>query len=301
MAVTGISPPLTPPPDGGRPWWQLSLITHWPLWAGFIVMLVPTLAGLGREVWSLEIGAHGPIVLATGLWLISQCLPDMRARMAPSHALPIFVILALVLPLYAFGRAYDFISLEAVGVYGVMLAIVYRLAGWPALRHNFFPFLYLGFLVPPPGWLIDQATAPLRTLVSTVATMVLEPFGYPIAQQGVTLFVGSYQLLVEDACAGMNSIVGLTAITLFYIYVLHKASWRYSLLLVTLIIPVAIFVNILRVIALILLTYYAGDGVAQGFLHVTTGIVLFTLALGAMFGLDWLFQRLLGNRLGANA
>jgi len=182
-----------------------------------------------------------------------------------------------------------------------MLALAYRLAGWPALRHNIFPFVYLGFLVPPPGWLIDQATAPLRTLVSTVATALLQPLGYPIQREGVTLFVGSYQMLVEDACAGMNSIVGLTAITLFYIYLLHKASWRYSLLLVALIIPVAIFVNIIRVIVLILLTYYAGDGVAQGFLHVTTGIVLFTLALAAMFGIDWLLQRLLGDRLGANA
>jgi exosortase len=277
------------------------LTAHWPLWAGFLVMLVPTLAGLGREVWSMEIGAHGPIVLATGLWLITQCLPDMRARHSPARALPIVLILALAVPLYVFGRAYDFISLEAAGVYGAMLALAYRLAGWPALRHNIFPFVYLGFLVPPPGWLIDQATAPLRTLVSTVATALLQPLGYPIQREGVTLFVGSYQMLVEDACAGMNSIVGLTAITLFYIYLLHKASWRYSLLLVALIIPVAIFVNIIRVIVLILLTYYAGDGVAQGFLHVTTGIVLFTLALAAMFGIDWLLQRLLGDRLGANA
>ena len=299
MAESIPSPTSTPESDA--PWWRDTLISHWPLWAGFLVMLVPTLAGLGREVWSMEIGAHGPIVLATGLWLISQCLPDMRARQTASRSILIALILILALPLYIFGRAYDFISLEAAGVYIVMLALAYRLAGWPALRHNIFPFLYLGFLVPPPGWLIDQATSPLREFVSTAATALLQPFGYPIQREGITLFIGSYQMLVEDACAGMNSIVGLTAITLFYIYLLHKASWRYSLLLVALIIPVAVLVNIIRVIALILLTYYAGDGVAQGFLHVTTGIVLFTLALGAMFGIDWLLQRILGSRLGANA
>lgn len=296
-----VAPPSPAPSETSHPWWAAAFMRHWPLWIGFAILLVPTIAGLGREVWSMEIGAHGPIVLATGLWLITQCLPDMRARLAPASGAVIALILLLSLPVYAFGRAYDFISLEALGVYGAMLALAYRLAGWPALRHNVFPFLYLGFLVPPPGWLIDQATAPLQTLVSTVATSILQPFGYPILREGVTLFVGNYQLLVEDACAGMNSIVGLTAITLFYIYLLHKASWRYALLLVALIIPVAILVNILRVIALILLTYYHGDGVAQGFLHVTTGIVLFTVALAAMFGLDWLLQRLLGKRLGAAA
>lgn len=298
--MTASSAPA-PEPASQPLWWRAALLRHWPLWAGFLILLVPTLGGLGREVWSMEIGAHGPIVLATGLWLITQCLPDMRARLAPASGPVVALILALALPIYAFGRAYDFISLEALGVYGAMLGLAYRLAGWPALRHNVFPFFYLGFLVPPPGWLIDQATAPLRTLVSTVATGLLEPLGYPILREGVTLFVGSYQLLVEDACAGMNSIVGLTAITLFYIYLLHRASWRYALLLVSLIIPVAIIVNILRVITLILLTHYYGDGVAQGFLHVTTGIMLFTVALAAMFGLDWLLQRLLGKRLGANA
>ncbi|RXR29952.1 exosortase V [Sphingobium fluviale] len=298
--MTASSAPA-PEPASQPLWWRAALLRHWPLWAGFLILLVPTLGGLGREVWSMEIGAHGPIVLATGLWLITQCLPDMRARLAPASGPVVALILALALPIYAFGRAYDFISLEALGVYGAVLGLAYRLAGWPALRHNVFPFFYLGFLVPPPGWLIDQATAPLRTLVSTVATGLLEPLGYPILREGVTLFVGSYQLLVEDACAGMNSIVGLTAITLFYIYLLHRASWRYALLLVSLIIPVAIIVNILRVIALILLTHYYGDGVAQGFLHVTTGIMLFTVALAAMFGLDWLLQRLLGKRLGANA
>lgn len=298
--MTASSAPA-PEPASQPLWWRAALLRHWPLWAGFLILLVPTLGGLGREVWSMEIGAHGPIVLATGLWLITQCLPDMRARLAPASGPVVALILALALPIYAFGRAYDFISLEALGVYGAMLGLAFRLAGWPALRHNVFPFFYLGFLVPPPGWLIDQATAPLRTLVSTVATGLLEPLGYPILREGVTLFVGSYQLLVEDACAGMNSIVGLTAITLFYIYLLHRASWRYALLLVSLIIPVAIIVNILRVITLILLTHYYGDGVAQGFLHVTTGIMLFTVALAAMFGLDWLLQRLLGKRLGANA
>ncbi|MEZ5656811.1 MAG: exosortase V [Sphingobium sp.] len=267
-------------------------IRHWPLFAGFLALLLPTIYGLGREVWSMEIGAHGPIVFATGLWLISQSFADMQARKTAPSNLAVAAILIIGLPVYIFGRAYDFISLEAAGVYLAMIALAYRLVGWPALRHNIFPFFYLGFLVPPPGWLIDQATAPLRTFVSYAATALLEPFGYPLAREGITLFVGRYQLLVEDACAGMNSIVGLTAVTLFYIYLMHRASWRYSLLLVALIVPVAIFVNVVRVGALILLTYYAGDAAAQGFLHVTTGIVLFTFALAAMFGIDWMLQKL---------
>jgi len=47
----------------------------------------------------------------------------------------------------------------------------------------------------------------------------------------VTLYVAQFQLLVEDACSGMNSIVSLTSVSLFYIYLLHASSWRYALFL----------------------------------------------------------------------
>ncbi len=55
--------------------------------------------------------------------------------------------------------------------------------------------------------------------------------GVPVARQGVTIFVDQYQLLVEDACSGMNSIVGLIAVSLLYIYLMRGSSWRYSFFL----------------------------------------------------------------------
>src|SRR5690606_3539783 len=125
-------------------------------------------------------------------------------------------------------------------------------------------------------------TMPLQEFISYAATEILYVFGYPIARSGVALTIGPYALLVEQACSGMNSLIGLIAITLFYIYILHKASWRYAALLVVLIIPVAIFVNFLRVVTLILLTHYFGDAVAQGFLHNSAGIMLFAVALAIM-------------------
>ncbi|MFA7585872.1 MAG: exosortase V [Novosphingobium sp.] len=272
--------------------WLRRVAGHWPLAVGFLVLAIPTIAQLGEEVWSVEIGAHGPIVLGTGLWLLTQIVPNLQRDAAPPSWPLVFLILVLALPLYVFGRAYDFISLEALGLYGVMIAAFYRLYGFTALRRNFFPFVYLGFLVPPPGWVIDWLTAPLREFISHVATNSLYALGYPVAREGVTIYIAQYQLLVEDACSGMNSIVGLTAVSLFYIYIMHKASWRYSLFLITLILPIAILANIIRIIILILLTYYAGDSVAQGFLHVTAGIILFAFALALVFGIDALCQRL---------
>lgn len=269
------------------------LLDHWPLLVGLAALALPTFARLGRQVWSTEAGAHAPIVLATGVWLLVREGAALRAAGRPGSDALFWPVFAAALAVWVFGAAYDFISLEAGALWLIGIAVAYRLVGWHALIGSAFPFVYLAFLVPPPGWVIDRLTAPLQTMISYIATEGLAGVGVPIVRYGVTLFVGSYQLLVEQACSGMNSIVGLTAVSLFYIHVLHRASWRYALLLVACILPVAILTNLLRVVALVLITHWFGDAAAQGFLHVTAGIALFAVALGIIFALDSLFQRLL--------
>jgi exosortase len=143
---------------------------------------------------------------------------------------------------------------------------------------------------------MDRLTAPLKVFVSYVTTGGLQLLGIPVFREGVTLMVAQYQLLVEDACSGMNSMTGLVAISLFYIYLLRNASWRYSLLLVALVIPIAIVANIIRVATLVLLTFYFGDAVAQGFLHMAAGLLLFTSALLLVFLVDNLLAYILKNR-----
>ena len=127
--------------------------------------------------------------------------------------------------------------------------------------------------------------------MSQAVAAALGGVGYPVARVGVTIYVAQYQLLVEDACSGMNSLIGLVAISLFYIYLLRNASWKYSLFLICLVIPIAILANIIRIVILVLLTYFFGNAVAQGFLHETAGMVLFGTSLLLVFVIDNLISR----------
>ncbi|WP_293364895.1 exosortase V [Phenylobacterium sp.] len=266
-----------------------------------VALAAPTLYRLGVQVWSRDIGAHGPIVLATGLWLVWRKLPSMTEEARPGHIALTALGILVSIPMYVFGRAYDIISLEAAGLYGFAMSLMHDRFGVRTLAKNWFPLLYLALLLPLPGWVIDQFTAPLKLLVSVLSFGVVEPMGIPIVREGVTMTAGPYQLLVEDACSGLNSLIGLIAITLFYIYLLRNAGWRYSLFLLCLIIPVAVTANVLRIVTLILLTYHFGDAVGQGFLHVTAGLFLFAVALVLMFAIDNVASRLLRVRSGAPA
>ena len=264
---------------------------RWPLWAGLAILAVPTTYAVGKQVWSTEFGAHGPIVLMTGLWILSRKAEDLRnhGRKGATWLTAFFVLAGAAV--YVFGRAYGFISLEVAGLYSIALGYLQDAVGWRAMLRNWFPLFYLGFVIPPPGWLMDGLTAPLKTFVSYAATSFLQLCGMPIVREGVTLQVDQYQLLVEDACSGMNSLIGLIAISLFYIYLLRNASWRYSAFLICMVIPIAIIANILRIIVLVLLTYFFGDGVAQSFLHMAAGLFLFSSSLALVFLIDHLVSR----------
>jgi exosortase len=269
----------------------------WPLILGFAALAIPTAITLGGQTWSTEAGAQGPLVLFTGAWLLWRIAPELRQDAAPGLWPVSAGILVVSLATYVFGRAYDFVTFEAAGAYGAGIAMLHARFGARAMFKHWFPFLYLAFVIPPPEYVLVHLTAPLKQFVSMVSTDWLAVFGLPVAREGVTIFVAQYQLLVEDACSGMNSIIGIIAVSLLYIYLTRGSSWRYSLLLTSFAVPIAIVANILRIMTLILLTYFYGDEVAQGFLHYTAGFFLFALSLLLVFSLDRLFA-VIGARFG---
>jgi exosortase len=146
--------------------------------------------------------------------------------------------------------------------------------------------------------MVDGATVPLKVLISDTVTSVLYAAGFPIAQNGVIIQIGPYQLLVQDACSGLNSIFALSAIGLFYVYAFRWQQKIRGLVLMALIVPVTIAANLLRVMTLVLIAYYGGVEKIEGVLHDFTGILLFVVAVALMFACDGLIG-LVYNLIGS--
>ena len=109
-------------------------------------------------------------------------------------------------------------------------------------------------------------------------------YQHPITRHGASIVV-CYSVRAA-ACAGMNSIISLTALGLFYTYIRHSANWRYMALLVLFILPVAVFANLVRVLLLLLITYHFGEAAGQGFVHELAGLTMFLTALIGIFAVD---------------
>jgi exosortase B len=262
----------------------------WPfvLVASILAAYTPTFVTLAEGPWQTEQEGHGPLIIAASLWLVLQSRERLRSAEIQPAPVTGWLVLLFGLAGLILARNQDIWFLEVASEIPVIAGCVLLLAGWKVLRIVGFPIGFLIFSAPAPGWMVDAATVPLKVWISDSVTQLLYSAGFPIAQNGVVILIGPYELLVQDACSGMNSIFALSAIGIFYVYAFRWQQKIRGLILMALIIPITIFANFLRVVVLVLIAYYGGVDKIEGPLHDMTGIALFIVAITLMFVCDGL-------------
>jgi exosortase B len=266
----------------------------WALvFAGLASLYAPVYWNAAQELWPTDEHAHGPLILmvvAFLFWRLREpiaALPDRPASWLGGAVFALGVL--LYLPGQVFGVGiFKFLSQPFV-IAGILLL----LKGPAVVRIAWFPLLYLLFSVPLPGVLVDAATGQLKQAVSVIVEQLLFAAGYPIAREGVTMTVGQYQLLVADACSGLNSMFSLSALGVLFMHLMARKNRLHNAVMLLSILPIAFCANIVRVIVLILVTYHLGDEAGQGFLHGAAGMVLMLASLTAFFTLDAVLKRVL--------
>ncbi len=267
------------------------LLFWMPVAIGFLVLYLPTYYTLATTIWTTDQQGHGPIVLLISLFFVWQkrgFLFEASNINPNSFWGGIFLLLGLFL--YVIGRSQGLLFLEGSSQLFVLVAVLLLIFGFRGVKHFWFPLLFLVFMLPLPGSFVDALTLPMKIAVSHVAEGILYQFDYPIARDGVILQIGYYKLLVADACAGLHTVFTLEAMGLLYLHLIKRDSFVRNVSLAILIIPIAFCANVVRVMILVLITYYYGDEVGQGFIHDFAGFVLFATALFFIIGVDSLIH-----------
>jgi len=272
-----------------------------PAWVGLLAMYVPTFYFLANGIWQGDDNAHGPIVLLVSLYFFWRGFAKVQsAPKMPSIAVGSTVLILGVL-CYVLGRSQELLLLEVGSQIPVIAGLILIARGTQALKAIWFPIVFLVFMIPLPGFIVDSATGPLKQYVSLLVEHGLYVAGYPIARSGVVLSIGQYQLLVADACSGLHSMFSLSALGVLYLYMVQRRSAIHNILLLLSIWPIAFLANVIRVAALVLITYYFGDEAGQGFLHEFAGMILFVVALGFLVLFDEMLSRIIKlPRVAAN-
>jgi exosortase B len=269
-----------------------SIASDWlPIAVGLLFLYVPTFYSLATGLWTNEDQVHGPIILLLSLWLMIRQWPDMlKISDGKSITNSGWVVFLASLLCYVIGRSQQILVFEISSFILILSAILLIKKGFVALKVMWFPLFFLLFMIPLPGSLVSFLTMPMKMAVSYVAEQILFLFDYPIARNGVILQIGQYQLLVADACAGLQTLLTLEALGLFYLNLVNHSSVYRNVILAILIVPISFSANVIRVIVLTLITYHFGDAAGQGFLHDFAGMVLFVSALILILSVDGILQ-----------
>lgn len=263
--------------------------------AGYVLLLAPLYWDFSRGERADGMQGHEPAILAVSALLLFRKRHELMAL--KFSAVPVFAgaTVCFGLALYVFGRAYD-LRLSLLSLSVMLMGLVLGFRGFPGLRAAWFAMVFPLFALPLPFELVLSVTGPMKIAVSSVAATWLSWLGYPVGRSGVVMTVGQYQLLVTEACAGLQTMFTLEAMGLLYASLVNQGSaWR-NALLALLIVPIAFMANVVRVVVLALVTYHFGDAAGQGFLHGFSGAVLFVAALVMIMLTDTLLGHAFASR-----
>jgi exosortase B len=254
--------------------------------AGFAAMYLPIYWRAAGTIWQTEEQAHEAIVLVVVLWLFWGLRKEIASAPTQPARAGGWTLFSICLLFFILGRIFR-IEVFEFGTQPLIAAgLLLLLKGRRALRIAWFPVLYLIFMVPLPANLIDSMTGTLKGIIADIVESILFAADYPIARSGVILSIGPYQLQVADACSGLHSMFSLSALGTLFMYIMARRSKLHNAIMLLSILPIAFGANIIRVLSLVLITFYWGDEAGQGFLHGAAGMVLMLAALCGLFALD---------------
>jgi len=219
-----------------------------------------------------------PIILYM-TWLKRECLLESQTG---GHIGLFFVVLSNIL--YIISLQLEIPTIISIAMVMTLVSILFYLAGLRVLKELAIPILLLVMVIPIPNQLYSMVTLPLQIKVSQVSAQVIQLLGIPLFREGNVLSLPDKTFQVVEACSGLRSLISLTTFSLILGYFSLKKGW-FKVLLLAASMPVAFFVNIIRVTTLILAYHYFRLDLAEGIKHTVMGLIIFGISLVILFSL----------------
>ncbi len=147
--------------------------------------------------------------------------------------------------------------------------------GWSFAKVLVFPCSFSLFALPWEHFVRGTIELSLQAWTADIAVWFLRLAGYVVwYHNDHTIDSDPFYLIVNETCSGVNMLVALTMYTLIFAWLVQpRMLGRFALL--TLVFPLAMLANGLRVLTIFLLGYYGGLEWADGFWHTGSAYVIF--------------------------
>ena len=269
----------------------------------FYRFLVKQLGPNGFSATRFEDWGHAyfvPVVSGFFIWKHRERLA--RVRVKPYWPAVTILPLAVVTYVYFILNFSNHMFQGAAFVLAVA-GVVLLVGGPVVLRALAFPIGYLLLAVTISEQVMNGITWQLKLIASQGSHLMLNMVGIETDIQGnvLTIHQGteSHKLNVADACSGMRMVVAFVALGAAVAFLASSEWWKRIAILATAV-PVAIFMNIVRVVVLGVLTLFNPD-LATGEAHTLIGTLLLVPAFLLFMGFVKVFDMLFVSDEGTGA
>jgi exosortase len=236
----------------------------------------------GKYVEADSYYSHGfliPLLSGFVIWWKRDRLKTMTV--VPSRAG--LWVLGGGLLLYGLGTSWLVNFAAALSMLVVLAGLSLYLFGPAVTRALWFPLAYLLYMIPLPKISIIYITFWLKLLVASLAADFVEVIGIPVLLDGAYLTLPNGVVEIENACSGLRSLIALTSLGAVYAYLAPLSTAGKWILLVASV-PLALAANLMRVVAMVLVSYYYGSrGRAFEWTDFTTGLLVFAVAFLGLY------------------
>lgn len=266
-----------------------TLIEHqqtkqWLLWLvaiQFLVLFAPTFLWLW-ERWTMSVwqNGHGILVTALVCYLI-------RGELLRLKALPIsangwgfaFLIPALLVHMLDTGIHSQLLS--GIALFFALPGFAFLFLGNVRTKAILFPLFTLLLTLPIPLVFTESIHLALRHIATKSVAFLLKLIGVPVFSTGTQLEIEGGSLIVADACSGFATLYAAMTIAILTAYFCTSIKRRILLILIAA--PLAVGVNIVRVLILALLVNWFGLDILATSAHEISGLLTFMVALPIIF------------------
>ncbi len=294
MAVDAVAVPDAPArvvdePAPGHRWVELAVLA-----LAFGVLFWAPFTSLLRDWWSDPEAGHG--LLLGPLALILAWRRGIRAGARPAPVLGLAVLVGAVLLRHLSGLAVELFTMR-VSMLAAACALIVYFYGVRQVVHWWLPLLLLLLSIPLPAVVVASLALPLQLQASRLGASLLAWRHVPVHLAGNVILLPGRSLFVTEACSGLRSLTALLALGVLIAGIWLRSPWLRGLLVLAAL-PVAVFLNGIRVFLTGFLVFFVDPKLGEGFLHATEGLAIFIAAFAILGSIAWLLTELESIRWG---
>jgi exosortase len=229
-------------------------------------------------------GVFVPFLSGFFIWMKRDTLREIEP-VYDVLGLPLIVI-AAVPPLLDIGKFY----LQSISFFVFTAGLIWVVLGKKIIKEVSFPLFFLITMVPlPDAFYLDLANL-MRSITYGASSWFISFIGIPNFKAGYVLHLPNAALQVNLGCSGIRYLISYFVFGLAYAYISRERMIS-RLLVIGSTIPISIIASILRLVAIISLTYIFGPHMAEYWPHVIISWSVFFGILILSIGLDQFFQK----------